>query len=139
VKTYHYLFPCRLLSQVNQWNQATVIWFPGFGSPTSSPALGLQCIVPTPPPHYFHHPTGTQRTGKRECAHTCSSCSNNGTGDSAAAPTVATARDTQSSPTSANTLHISCCTVSEVPNRHVNHLGAEMLLLTHFVLLWGEK
>jgi len=30
-------------------------------------------------------------------------------------------------------------TVSEVPNRHVNHLGAEMLLLTHFVLLWGEK
>jgi len=30
-------------------------------------------------------------------------------------------------------------TVLEVPNRHVNHLGVEMLLLTHFVLMWSEK
>ena len=30
-------------------------------------------------------------------------------------------------------------TVLEVPNRHVNYLGAEILLLTHFFLLWGEK
>ena len=38
VKTYHYLFPCRWSSRVNQWNQVPVPWFPSFG-PQPPPLL----------------------------------------------------------------------------------------------------